>query len=739
MKRRLVKKINGGIILHTTNVIIRKRITLLFIFVSLLLSILILRLSWIQFIKGPELQKMATDNRTRDVPVPAKRGTIYDRNGKELAVSISADTVYAFPAQIKGLKPEKQQEIANKVAAVLGLKPDDVLKKITKKSSIETIKVKIDSDKAKKLKEQDLPGISIVEQSKRHYPNDILAAHVLGFTNIDNLGGNGIEINYEKDLKGIPGKIVIERDATGRDIPQAMHKYIPPQEGSSLFLTIDETIQHFVERELDKIVEKYQPEKAAIIVMDTKTGGILAMGNRPTYNPNEYNKFDSKTWRNFAISDAFEPGSTFKVVSAAAGLEEGLVKHQDRFYDPGYYEVLGKKIKCAKRTGHGSQSFVEVMQNSCNTGIIAVGQKIGVEKYLGYVQAFGFGKKTGIPLPGEATGILVPAKRATILDLATMSIGQTNAVTPIQLITAMSSIANDGMLMKPQLVKEVRNINGEIIRTIQSEEIRQVVSKETARELSGILESIVAAGGGSKAYLEGYRAAGKTGTAQKIAPGGGYVSGKYVSSFMGFAPVNEPKLAVLVVIDDPKGGVYYGGQIAAPVFGAVMGDALKYLGVPPQISGLKKKDPLKQEVKIKETKVPDVINLPPEEARKALVSQGLKPLFDGKGKVILGQFPLAGATVPMGTEVTLYLVKSRDGENGGMVTVPDLKGKSMREVAAILGLMGLRLEPEGSGAATNQTPAAGILVKVDSVVKVKFEGVVKEPLPSVKPSQVELQ
>jgi len=707
--------------LYTTNVIIRKRITILLVLVSLFLSILILRLSWIQFVRGPELQKGAILNRTRDVPVPAKRGTIYDRNGKELAVSISADTVYAFPAQIRRLKPEKQEEIARQLAEVLGLKQDEVLRKITKKTSIETVKVKIDSDKAKKLKELDLPGISIVEQSKRYYPNDTLAAHILGFTNIDNIGGNGIEITYEKELKGIPGKIVIEKDATGRDIPQAMHKYIPPQEGNSLYLTVDETIQHFVERELDKIVEKYQPEKATIIVMEPKTGEILALGNRPTYNPNNYNEFDPKTWRNFAISDAYEPGSTFKVVTASSGLEEGVVRPQDRFYDPGNIEIMGEKIKCWKAGGHGSQTFVEVVQNSCNPGFISVGQKIGVEKYLRYVQAFGFGRKTGIPLPGEATGILVPAKRATNLDLATMSIGQTNAVTPIQLLTAASAIANDGMLMKPQLVREVRNINGEVVKTLEPEAVRQVISRETARELAGILESVVAEGTGKNAYVEGYRVAGKTGTAQKISPGGGYISGKYVASFVGFAPANDPKLAAIVVIDDPKGGIYYGGQIAAPVFGAVIGDSLKYLGIPPQVNGLKKKDPLKPEIEVKDTEVPDVLNLNPEDARKALVAAGLKPVFEGNGKVILGQFPLAGAAVPMGTEITLYLAKTKNGGAGHVVTVPNLTGKTMREAAAILGIMGLRLEPEGSGVAVSQSPAPGSQAKADSVIKVKFQ------------------
>jgi len=715
--------------LYTTNLIIRKRITILLVIVSLFLSLLILRLSWIQFVKGPELQEQALLNRTRDVPVPAKRGTIYDRNGKELAVSISADTVYAFPAQIRRLKEEKQKEMAAKLAQVLGLKEDEVLKKITKRSSIETIKVKIDSDKAKILKDMDLTGISIVEQSKRYYPNDTLAAHILGFTNVDNIGGNGIEITYEKELKGVPGKIVIEKDATGRDIPQAMHKYIPPQEGNSLYLTIDETIQYFVERELDKVVEKYQPEKASIIVMNPKTGEVLAMGSRPSYNPNNYNEFDPKTWRNFAISDAYEPGSTFKVVTASAGLEEGVVKPEDRFYDPGKIEIMGENIKCWKGGGHGSQTFVQVVQNSCNPGFISVGQKIGVEKYLRYVQAFGFGKKTGVPLPGEATGILVPMKRATNLDLATMSIGQTNAVTPIQLVTALSAIANDGMLMKPQIVKQVRNINGEVIKTIEPEEIRQVISKDSAKQFTNILESVVAEGTGKNAYVEGYRVAGKTGTAQKIAPGGGYISGKYVASFLGFAPANDPKVAAYVVIDDPKGGIYYGGQIAAPVFGAVIGDVLKYMGVPPQVNGIKKKDPLKQEIEVKETTVPDVLNLSLLEARKGLTAQGLKSVTMGSGKVILGQFPLAGATVPMGTEVTLYLTQNRNGGSSQMVTIPDLTGKTLREAAAILGIVGLRLEPEGTGVAVSQNPTKGIQVKKDTVVKVKFEPPIKDAKP----------
>lgn len=701
--------------MYTTNVVIRKRITILLILVSMLLFALVARLAWIQFVMGNDLIIKAIENRTRDVPIEAKRGTIYDRNGKELAVSISADSVYVTPKLVK-----KPRETAQKVAEVLGLNEEKVYKIITKKSRHEWIQHKADATKVKKLKELQLAGIGTVDQTRRYYPNENLASHLLGFVQlVDNIGGNGIELTYDSILKGIPGKMVKEYDAGGREIPGAIHRRIEPVDGNSLYLTIDETIQHFVERELDKVVETYKPKHTSIIVMDPKTGQILAMGNRPDFNPNKYAEFPQETWRNFAVSDAYEPGSTFKVVTASAGLEEGVVRPKDQFYDPGFIEVLGNRVKCWKAGGHGAQTFAEVVQNSCNPGFINVGLRLGVEKFMEYVEAYGFGKKTGISLPGEATGILVPTKRATNLDLATMSIGQSNAVTPIQLITAMSAIANGGQLMKPQLVKEITNAKGEEIEQPKPEKVRQVISKETAEEMHNILESVVAQGSGSKGFIEGYRAAGKTGTAQKAGPKGGYVSGKYVASFCGFAPANNPKIAVLVIIDEPQGAVYYGGQIAAPIFGAVAGDILKYMGVPPQINGLEKKQLLGEPEKLKETTVPDVVNLPLTEARQLLQEANLKGVTEGDGKVVLGQFPLAGATVTEGTEINLYMV-NKGGGTQDLVTVPNVVGKSLREAAAILGAVGLTMDIEGSGEAMEQEPVAGTKVKAGQVVRVKF-------------------
>ncbi|MDA8213465.1 MAG: stage V sporulation protein D [Clostridia bacterium] len=713
--------------MYTTSVEMRKRITILLTLISMVLLLLMSRLAYLQFVKGNELTDKAIDNRLREVPVEARRGTIYDRNGKELAVSISSEAVAAEPRRVTD--PEGT---AAKLAPVLGMDKEVIKKLLTKKTGFVWIKRKVEDAKIKQLKqmesskEGELAGIRFIPESSRYYPNDNLAAHVLGFaTRTDAIGAGGIEGAMDKELKGIAGKIVSERDAAGREIPNGESKYIAPIEGKSLVLSIDETIQHFAERELDNIVQKYQPKHTAIIVMDPKTGEILALANRPDYNPNKYWEFDQQTWRNFGVSDSYEPGSTFKVITAAAALEEGAVRPGDHFYDPGYKEVLGKKIKCWKAGGHGAQTFVQVAENSCNPGFITVGLALGVDKFTQYLQAFGFGKQTEIELPGEATGILVNPKKATLLDLATMSIGQSNAVTSIQLVTAVAAVANDGVLMRPQLVREIRDVNGNV-QQIQPKQVRQVISKSTARELRGILENVITNGTGINAYLEGYRAAGKTGTAQKAGPTGGYQQGKYVASFVGFAPADNPKIAALVVIDEPQGAVYYGGQIAAPAFKAVVGDALKYLGVPPQLTQSDVKD--KTEQPKAQRIVPQLINLPLGEAQNTLFQEKLTWSTEGQGKVVLGQFPLPGAEVAEGTKVTIYLGQSAQGiPADSEVTVPSVIGKTLREAAAMLALTGLKMEPDGSGVAESQNIPPRTKVKAGTVVKVKFVPPTKPP------------
>lgn len=699
-----------------TNIIIRKRITKLFLIVGAVLFLLIGRLAWIQFVQGDWLSDMAQKNRMDDVPVPAKRGAITDRNGKILVESVTAESVLAFPADIKDKgDPEK---IARTLAEIIGMDYKEVLDKITKKTSSVWIKRKVELSKSKLIREKNLPGIQIFEESQRFYANRKLAAHVLGFVGTDNNGLNGIEKSMETELAGIPGRIVSEKDAAGREIPQAMHKYIPPVPGKSLVLTMDATIQHFVERELDKVVEQYQPKGATIIVMEPKTGGILAMANRPDFDPNKYGEYPQETWRNNAIWMNYEPGSTFKIITAASALEEGVVKPQSRFFDPGFIMVADRRIKCWRfpRT-HGAQSFEEVVQNSCNPGFVKIGLDLGKDRFYKYIKAFGFGERTGIKLAGESKGIVIPEKDVKPISVATISIGQSISVTPIQLVTAMSAIANDGVLLKPQLVREIRDSNGTLLKKIEPEVQKEVISKSTARQLAGILEKVVSQGTGRHAIIEGYQVAGKTGTAQKAGPGG-YVQGKYVASFAGFAPADDPKIAMLVVIDEPQGGSYYGGTIAAPVFQSVARDILRYLNVPPRVNPEEiSKDAQKQEVL-----VPDVVNTSLDEAQKILRDAGLKARIEGSGMRVVNQQPKAGGRVNANTQVILYAgPDAKEVPAGQEVTMPDITGLTMREAGKLLGRLGLKMDPQGSGVAVSQKTAPGAKIKAGLTVTVIFE------------------
>jgi len=681
---------------------------------ALLMSLLVVRLAWIQFVTGKELQARAIDSRLRNIDVKAKRGIIYDQNGSPLAISVSADSVYAVPSQVR--RSKKIEEIAAKLAEVLELDKEEVKKKLNKHVAFEWIKRRVPDEKIKQLKELDLPGINFVEENRRYYPKGKLAAHILGFAGIDNQGLNGIELTYDKELKGVSGKIMIEYDAAGREIPNAMHRYIPPIDGHSLYLTIDETIQYIAERELDQMMKIKQAKRGAIIVMDVKTGGILALANSPAFDPNNFADYDKSTWRNFAVSDAYEPGSTFKTVVTSAAMEENVVSINDRFYCPGYIKIGKEIIKCWRSyRPHGSQSFIEGVQNSCNPVFVTLGLRLGKELFFKYLSGFGFGKKTGIELPGEATGILVPKSRAKDIDLGTMAIGQANAVTPIQLVRAVAAIANDGWLMKPQLVKEIRDFEGNLIREIKPEPVRQVISKQISEKVRYILETVVSEGTGKNARIEGYKVAGKTGTAQKILPGGGYSHSEYVASFVGFAPADKPRIACLVIVDSPQ-GVYYGGTVAAPVFKNVVRDTLRYLEIPPEVVN---------DVKNIEEKVtvPNVKNQKLNQALKELKSIGLKVKVEGQGDQVIIQLPPAGSEVIKGSNIILYTQDEFSNE----VVVPDLKGSTIKEANKILSEMGLQMAPQGSGLASLQDPQPGSKVEKGSIIRVKFKSPSQEP------------
>lgn len=679
-----------------------------------LIFLLSVRLFWLQVFRSEDLSKKALENRMQDIRVEAKRGTIYDRNGKELAVSVSAESVYATPPEVK--KSGKADDIARQVAEVLQMDEARVKNLITRPVALEWVKRQIDPETAQRLRQLDLPGIHTVEESRRFYPKNELACHILGISGIDNVGLEGLDLYYNDYLAGTPGRFVVERDAAGRPIPEAIHRYIKPIPGNSLILTIDETIQYIVERELDRVMESRKPKAAYAVVMDPQTGEVLALANRPGFDPNRYKEYPGSVRRNYAVNNALEPGSTGKIITAAAALDAGVVKPSDNFYCPGFLKVGKHTIREAQGRVHKSQPFSRVVENSCNVGFVQLGMRLGLADYFKYIKAFGLGQKTGIDLPGEAKGILVPEKRATQVDLATMSFGQANAVTAIQLLNAVCTVANGGILYRPHLLKEVVSEQGEVVKRVEPEKIRRVISEKTSRDLCAILEGVVSNGTGKNAYIEGYRVAGKTGTAQKIAPRGGYLSDQHVASFIAFAPADNPRLATLVVVDDPKGYPYYGGTVAAPLVKAILEDSLNYLGVPRQTKG---SDKIGEEKKVT---IPHLVNLPLSEALDELRSKGLNAKISGEGNLVREQSPRADTKVEPGSRVILMMSSSPPVQvNPYQVTVPDVTGKSMKEVARLLSQVGLKLESIGYGIAEKQEPEAGTISRGGSLVKVWFK------------------
>ncbi|MGB4168148.1 MAG: stage V sporulation protein D [Tepidanaerobacteraceae bacterium] len=681
--------------------LIKRRLIILLLF-SLIFSFLLLgRVFWIQFVRGDELKERALNQWTSDVPVEPKRGTVYDRNKNPLAISATVDTVVASPPDIKDI-----ETTANLLSTALNMDREELEETLreakNKKKGAIYIKRKITEEESETVRNLKLSGIYFTKEHKRFYPERNLCSHVLGFTGIDSQGLDGIELVYEKYLKGTPGRIVSEKDALSRKLPFGVDKYIPPEDGLDLVLTIDKIIQHFAERELEKALAEHNAKRGTIIVMDPKTGEILAMTNKPDYDPNNYGEFSQILWRNAAVSDVYEPGSTFKIVTASAALEEGVARPEDKFYDPGYAMVSGVRIGCWYHGGHGSQTFIQLLENSCNPGFVELGMKLGKDRFMKYIKGFGFGEVTGIDLPGEARGILDPSKVGPV-ELATITFGQGISVTPVQLITALSTIANDGKLVQPHVAKAIVDKEGNTVQEFSPAPLRQVVSYETAQEMKKILESVVTNGTGGRGKVEGFRVAGKTGTAEKYSPG------KYVVSYMGFAPVDDPKLAILVIIDEPTGGLIYGGTIAGPVFQKVMADSLNYLGIEPNIEQVEERE---------HVAVPDLRNLYVEDARKILMQNGLSVRIEGEGYVVTEQVPMPGAEVKKNTVVLLKLSDSRT--NKDPVTVPDLTGRTIKEATDIIHAIGLNIEIEGSGYAVKQNPPAEAEVGLGTTVKVEF-------------------
>ena len=650
----------------------KKRLVIVMVLACSLFLCLIFRIGYLQLIKGEWLSTKAAEQQTREIPIEAKRGTIYDTNMKELAVSVTKYTVWCKPVEVKDAKKTSEQ-----LSKILDEDYDDIDKKVNKKK-MALVKVKrwIDDKTANKVTKAGLSGIWVAEDNQRYYPYGNFASYVLGHTSSDSSGVAGIELKYDGVLKGTAGKLVVSTDAAGKEIPQGSEQYYEPTTGNGLVLTIDEVIQHYCEKAAQKAYEENNATKVTIIAMDPKTGDIKAMVKKPDYNPNTptkaiypyYEKIleeckddDKKTmaaysnmWRNTAISDTYEPGSTFKLITSSAGLEEGVVKQNDKFTCNGSVTVEGSKIKCWRSyRPHGAETFKQGVQNSCNPVFVEVGRRLGVSKMYNYIDAFGLNKKTNIDLPGEAGSILYKEKDVGPVELATISFGQSISVTPIQLITSVCSIVNDGNRMQPRLVKAYTDNKGNITKGLDPVKVKQVISKETSAQMREIMESVVTDGGGKIAYLPGYRLGGKTGTAQKVI-NGTYAQGHYVCSFVGMAPADDPQIVVLAIVDEPTGVMAFGSTTAGPIIKEVMSNTLKYLDVEPKYTEEEKAENVKTKVK-----VPDVRGLTIEEATKVLEEAKLEANIDNdvdikKGTVIKDMFPKPGVSVNEGSLISIY-------------------------------------------------------------------------------------
>ena len=722
---------------------VKKRAPYITLISILVFMALILRLGYWQFIEGAELKSSAIQQQTLDSIVSSKRGMIKDRNGKVLAQSISVQTVTATPAEVE--KSGDADEIAATLADILGKNKKDIKKIITRKSSYEVVARKISNEKAEKIRKANLTGIYLVEDSKRTYPYGSLASHVIGFVGTDNQGLDGIEMVYDKYLKGVPGRMISSKSASGTEMPFEYEKFINPENGANLVLTIDEVIQHFVEEELKQAVADYDVRNgAACIIMNAKTGEILAMATYPDYDLNapftlpkeiekelkksflqededneidsdEYNKLYnerlSKLWRNKAVVDSYEPGSTFKPFTAAMALEENLVSTDEMFSCNGGLQVANYYIRCWKDGGHGQLSFAEGFENSCNPVFMNLGARVGPTKFREYYKKFGFSETTGFDLPGEATGTFHSPENFNDVEIATSAFGQTFIVTPLQLITAYTAITNGGKMVRPHIAKALVDDDGNVIKKFETETIRQAISEETANSIRDILEGVVENGTSKNAYIRGYRLAGKTGTSEKIPRG----NGKYVASFVGFAPANDPEIIGLVMLDEPMGSSHMGGAIAAPTFKKIFDEVLRYMDIEPQYSD--------EELLVKDKTVPNVAGLSVNELAKAFDGTGLKYNILGSGDKVVSQVPVGGATLPEGSTVAIYTEKEKEQ----LLTVPNVRGMTSSQANLTLTNAGFNMKISGASdtgqegaVVSSQSPEAGAQIKRGSPVSVEF-------------------
>ena len=625
------------------------RIKVIFLIIAILFIFIIARVFYIQMIDYSKLSRLANDLWSRNLPIEADRGLILDRNGVVLADNLTTTSLVLIPNQI-----QDKDTTTKELAKILNVTEEEMAKHVNKKTSIERVHPegrRLSYEVADQIAELNLPGVYLVKEAKRYYPYGNLLSHVLGYVGIDNQGLSGLELQYDEYLTGEAGAIKYYSDAKGNKLDLS-EVYVEPQDGMNLQLTIDYKIQISLERELDNVVSMFNPDMALAVVIDPNNGEILGMSSRPNFDPNNYQNYTTETLsRNLPIWASYEPGSTFKIMTFASALEENLIDmEKDHFYDSGSVTISGSRIGCWKAGGHGDQTFLQVLENSCNPGFVKLGQMLGKDKLFSYLEKFGFGEKTGIDLNGEGKGIIFSLDQVGELELVTTAFGQGVSVTPIQQVAAVASVVNGGNLYVPYVVKNILEPQtNTIIQHFDKQFVRNTISEETSNKMRYALESVVARGGGRYAYIDGYRIGGKTGTAQKV-ENGRYLVNNYIMSFMAVVPSNDPQAILYVAIDNPKNTAMLSSYTTAPVARRILLDIIDALDIPKQEGQIEKVYQWDDAVYYE---VPNVIGKTAKEAAKELTN--FKVEYSGDGKTVVEQTPSAGERIAAGSTVRLLL------------------------------------------------------------------------------------
>lgn len=712
--------------------LMKKRLSLALTALLCIFALLKLRLSYIMIVKREEYSAKAEEQWTSEVKIDARRGRILDKNGVELAVSAN---VYRIDFDLNSIRAHLRkenttnEEIAKKVSEALEMDEKKVLDKLNTKlpsgadAGAATLVRRIEKESADKVKNLNIPGVIVSPDTKRYYPNGNFLAHVLGSTNIDGQGLTGVELQYNEYLSGTPGLRISELSKYNDELPYTISKFTPPVDGKDVVLTIDANLQAFSEKVAEQGYKDNLAKQVSIIIMNPNNGEILAMVNKPDFDPNypyqgteDYEGANlaekvQKMWRNHLVNDTFEPGSIFKVVTMVGNLEENLVNESDTFNCGGSLKVGPHTIKCWKTSGHGTLTLPEILQNSCNVGFMEIGKKIGKEKLNEYIKKLGFGQVSGVDLPGEAKGIIKKTEDINEADLATISFGQTNTVNAVQYMSAYNSIINGGKLIQPHIMKEItaKDYDGNSVALESFEpKITDVLSEEKTAILRDYLERTVSYGGSSKAYIEGYHVGAKTGTAQKVNPkGGGYESGKYISSLAGFAPVDNPQVTVFISIDEPGTGTYYAGQIVAPLANILFTDIFNYMS----------EDMPKDDIDsiVKEVVIPEIRGLDVNEAKKILKEYNLEYNISGNGSIITDVKPYPGYTVKENSKINIDIGDSESYNKN--VVMPDLGGYSLESALKLLDSLGITYTYEGEGAVVKQSILKGEVITKGTNVK----------------------